>query len=58
MSVDIPTAQPSSALKISETILKTGRLDAMVSFMASDAFKANPSGTELDPEEFFARRRG
>ena len=33
-------------------------LDAMVSFMASDAFKANPSGIELDPEEFFARRRG
>ena len=33
-------------------------LDAMVSFMASDAFKANPSGVEIDPEEFFARRRG
>ena len=33
-------------------------LDAMVSFMASDAFKANPSGVEIDPEDFFARRRG
>ena len=29
MSADPPTAQPSSALKISETILKTGRLDEM-----------------------------
>ena len=32
-------------------------LEAMVEFMASDEFKANPSGTELDPEEYVARRR-
>lgn len=32
-------------------------LDAMVAFMASDAFKANPSGAEIDPEAFVARRR-
>ena len=32
-------------------------LAAMVEFMASDEFKANPSGTEIDPEEFVARRR-
>ena len=30
----------------------------MVEFMASDAFKANPSGTEIaDPAAFVARRR-
>jgi catechol 2,3-dioxygenase-like lactoylglutathione lyase family enzyme len=32
-------------------------LDAMVEFMASDAFKANPSGVEIDPDEFVARFR-
>lgn len=31
--------------------------EAMVEFMASDEFKANPSGTELDPEEYVAGRR-
>ncbi len=31
---------------------------AMIEFMASDAFKANPSGTEIDdPEAFVAARR-
>lgn len=30
---------------------------AMVEFMASDAFKANPSGRELDPEAFVAEHR-
>ncbi|HVR89708.1 MAG TPA: VOC family protein [Novosphingobium sp.] len=33
-------------------------LEAMVEFMASDEFKANPSGMELDPEEYVAGRRG
>lgn len=32
-------------------------LEAMRDFMASDEFKANPSGVELDPEDFVARRR-
>ena len=32
-------------------------LEAMVAFMASDEFKANPSGAEIDAEEFVARRR-
>lgn len=32
-------------------------LEAMVGFMASDAFKANPSGREIDPEEYVAQRR-
>ncbi len=32
-------------------------LAAMVEFMASDAFKANPSGAEIDPAEFVARYR-
>ena len=32
-------------------------LAAMVTFMASDAFKANPSGAEIDPEAFVAQRR-
>ena len=32
-------------------------MDAMVAFMASDAFKANPSGAEIDPEAFVAGRR-
>ena len=32
-------------------------LDAMVEFMASDAFKANPSGKEIDPDAFVAARR-
>ncbi|WP_428394265.1 VOC family protein [Lichenicoccus sp.] len=32
-------------------------LEAMVAFMSSDAFKANPSGTEIDPEEFFVKHR-
>ena len=33
-------------------------LEAMVAFMASDEFKANPSGAEIDHEEFVARRLG
>ncbi len=33
-------------------------LEAMVAFMSSDAFKANPSGSEIaDPEAFVATRR-
>ena len=32
-------------------------LEAMVAFMASDAFKANPSGVEIDPADFVTRRR-
>ena len=32
-------------------------LDAMTEFMASDAFKANPSGAEIDPEAYVAARR-
>ena len=33
-------------------------LDAMIAFMKSDEFKANPSGTEIaDPDAFVARRR-
>ena len=32
-------------------------LDAMVAFMASDEFRANPSGAEIDPEEFVAQRQ-
>lgn len=32
-------------------------LEAMVEFMASDAFKANPSGAEIDPEAFVTARR-
>lgn len=32
-------------------------LEAMVDFMASDAFKANPSGQEIDPDAFVAARR-
>ncbi len=32
-------------------------LEAMVAFMASPAFKANPSGNEIDPERFVAARR-
>ncbi len=31
-------------------------LEAMVEFMASDEFKANPSGRELDPEAFVGGR--
>lgn len=31
-------------------------VEAMVEFMASDLFKANPSGQEIDPEEYVARR--
>ena len=31
-------------------------VQAMVEFMASDAFKANPSGAEIAPDEFIARR--
>ena len=31
-------------------------LDAMVAFMASDAFKSNPSGVELDPEAWVEAR--
>jgi catechol-2,3-dioxygenase len=31
-------------------------LEAMVEFMASDEFKANPSGVELDPEAWIAAR--
>ena len=30
---------------------------AMVEFMASDEFKANPSGDEIDAEAYIARRR-
>lgn len=38
-------------------------LDAMIEFMSSDVFKANPSGRELDPEDYVAawragRRKG
>ncbi|WP_174279945.1 VOC family protein [Sphingomonas bacterium] len=33
-------------------------LEAMVDFMSSDAFKANPSGREIDPEAYVAQRRG
>ena len=32
-------------------------VEAMVEFMESDAFKANPSGTELEPEAFVTARR-
>lgn len=32
-------------------------MEAMVAFMASDEFKANPSGGEIDPEQFVASRR-
>lgn len=32
-------------------------LEAMVAFMASDAFKANPSGAEIDPDAFVAKHR-
>ena len=32
-------------------------LEAMVAFMASDEFRSNPSGTEIDPDEFVARHR-
>lgn len=32
-------------------------LEAMVAFMASEAFAANPSGVEIDPELFVAQRR-
>ena len=32
-------------------------VEAMVEFMASDEFKANPSGAEIDPEAFVASRR-
>ena len=32
-------------------------LEEMVAFMASDEFKANPSGEELDPDEYVTRRR-
>ena len=32
-------------------------LEAMVAFMASDVFKANPSGVEIDPADFVTRRR-
>lgn len=32
-------------------------LEAMVEFMASDEFKANPSGAEIDPQQFVASRR-
>lgn len=32
-------------------------LEEMVAFMASDAFKANPSGRELDPDAFVAEFR-
>ena len=32
-------------------------MEAMVEFMASDVFKANPSGAEIDPEAFVAGRR-
>jgi catechol 2,3-dioxygenase-like lactoylglutathione lyase family enzyme len=32
-------------------------LEAMVGFMASDQFRANPSGKEIDPEPYVAQRR-
>ena len=32
-------------------------LEAMIEFMASDVFKANPSGTEIDPDKFVAEWR-
>ena len=32
-------------------------LGAMTAFMASDEFKENPSGGEIDPEQFVARHR-
>ncbi len=32
-------------------------LDAMAAFMRSDAFRANPSGAEIDPEDFVGRFR-
>ncbi len=32
-------------------------VEAMVEFMSSAAFKANPSGAEIDPEEFVAKHR-
>lgn len=32
-------------------------VETMVEFMASDEFKANPSGAEIDPEAFVASRR-
>lgn len=32
-------------------------LEAMVEFMASDMFKANPSGAEIDPDAFVSARR-
>ena len=32
-------------------------LEAMVAFMDSDVFKANPSGVEIDPADFVTRRR-
>lgn len=32
-------------------------LDAMVDFMASAEFAANPSGAEIDPEEWVAKKR-
>ena len=31
--------------------------DAMVEFMASDMFKSNPSGAEIDPDAFVSTRR-
>jgi hypothetical protein len=31
-------------------------LEAMIEFMASDEFKANPSGAEIDPEAFVTKR--
>ncbi|WP_174297122.1 VOC family protein [Sphingomonas bacterium] len=33
-------------------------LEQMIGFMASDAFKANPSGREIDPGDYVAGRRG
>ena len=32
-------------------------LETMVAFMASDEFKANPSGKEIEPESYVAARR-
>ncbi len=32
-------------------------LEAMVAFMASEEFKANPSGEEIDPKTFIAKHR-
>jgi len=32
-------------------------LEAMATFMRSDAFRANPSGNEIDPEDFVGRFR-